>query len=126
MPDRSDPEEDLESDGDIMAGDRRIARTDTALPDWYVSDAAYRPLPIVWFGGALILQVIIQPGVFWLFALIMEASPIITAAVALLASGIIWHLAMRRGMSRAFFAWRFATGAMLAFFFSLTALTALA
>ncbi len=126
MPDRSDPKAGLKSDGDIMAGDRRIARTDTALPDWYVSDAAYRPLPIVWFGGALILQVIIQPALFWFFAVTIGAPPLLITAIALSASVMIWYFAMRRGMDTASLAWRAATVAMLAFFFSFTALTALA
>jgi hypothetical protein len=51
---------------DIMAGERRISRTDTALPDWYVSDAAYRPIPIAWFAGALILQVLLQPAIVYI------------------------------------------------------------
>ena len=51
---------DGEREDDIMAGERRISRTDTALPDWYVSDAAYRPIPIAWFAGALVLQVLLQ------------------------------------------------------------------
>lgn len=126
MPDRSDPKAGLKSDGDIMAGDRRIARIDTALPDWYVSDAAYRPLPIVWFGGALILQVIIQPALFWFFAVTIGAPPLLITAIALSASVMIWYFAMRRGMDTASLAWRAATVAMLAFFFSFTALTALA
>ena len=127
MPDSSAPDEEpLENEGDVMAGDRRIARTDTALPDWYVSDTSYRPIPIVWFAGALILQVILQPALFLVFTVFLEASPFVTIAAALLGSGLIWHLAMQRGMTTASFAWRCATLLMLAFFFLLTALSALA
>ena len=127
MPDNSAPNgENSENEGDVMAGDRRIARTDTALPDWYVSDTSYRPIPIVWFAGALILQVILQPALFFVFKVFLGASPFVTIAAALLGSGLIWHLAMQRGMATASFAWRCATILMLAFFFLLTALSALA
>lgn len=127
MPDHPGPDEEVpENEGDVMAGDRRIARTDTALPDWYVSDTAYRPIPIVWFAGALILQVILQSALYFVFAVVFGASPFVTIAAALLGSALIWHLAMRRGMASASFTWRCATLVMLAFFFLLTALSALA
>ncbi|MBX7540711.1 hypothetical protein [Qipengyuania sphaerica] len=125
MPEDIDPLDEPE-EGDVMAGDRRIARTDTALPDWYASDTAYRPVPIVWFAGALIMQVIAQPVLFMVFAVWIGTSPWVTIGVLMLASGIIWHLAMERGLAGSSLGWRMATGIMLAFFFAITALTALA
>ena len=115
-----DPRED-----DIVYDDRRISRPDASVPDWASVDAAYRPIPIVWFAGALLLQIIAQPVVFGIARGVLGLSPYVVIAAALLASGIIWHFAMERGMATASFGWRFATGLMLAFFFAITALTAL-
>lgn len=126
MPEKYPHEENERNDGDVMAGDRRIARPDTSLPDWYVSDAAYRPLPIVWFAGAMILQVLAQPAIFVMLEIWFNFPPVITIGAALLASGLIWYLADLKGMGGASLAWRLATAAMLTFFFSLTAVTALA
>ena len=123
MPDRDYPDPREE---DIVYDDRRISRPDTSLPDWYASDTAYRPIPIVWFAGALILQVIAMPVVFLLGAMWLALPPLLTVAVALLVSGFVWHIAMARGLRSASISWRFATGTMLAFFFGITALTALA
>lgn len=111
---------------DIVFQDRRISRPDASLPDWASVDTSYRPIPIVWFAGALLLQAIAQPVVFGIVRNMMGLPPLVVVACALLASGLIWHFAMERGMAGASFAWRAATAAMLAFFFSLTALTALA
>lgn len=105
-----------------MAGDRRIARTDTALPDWYASDTAYRPIPIVWFAGALILQVIAQPVLFFGLHFGLGLGSLLTFAFAMLASGLIWHMTWERGMAQASTAWRIATGLMLVFLLSVTAL----
>ncbi|MBY6013640.1 hypothetical protein KUV75_01815 [Qipengyuania gaetbuli] len=123
-----DPQgEDIEDfdepeEGDIMAGDRRIARADTALPDWYASDTHYRPIPIVWFAGALLLQVITQPVVVFLGLGLLGLSPLVVLALALLATGLIWHHTWERGMSIASGVWKAATFAMLAFFLGITAL----
>ena len=123
-----DPQgEDIEDfngpeEGDIMAGDRRIARTDTALPDWYASDTHYRPIPIVWFAGALLLQVITQPVVVFLGLGLLGLSPLVVLALALLTTGLIWHHTCERGMSVASGVWKAATFAMLAFFLGITAL----
>lgn len=109
-------------DGDIMAGDRRIARADTALPDWYISDGAYRSIPIAWFAGALILQVIVQPAIF---ILLLGFSGLYTIAAGLLATAMIAHFTWRRGMAEASRTWQVATGLMLLFFLSLTVITAI-
>ncbi|MDP5102540.1 MAG: hypothetical protein NWP98_01280, partial [Erythrobacter sp.] len=67
----SEPELTDPTGGDIMAGDRRIARTDTALPDWYVPDASYRPVPIAWFAAAILIQTVAISVIF--FALINKS-----------------------------------------------------
>lgn len=123
MPDRDYPDPREE---DIVYDDRRISRPDSSLPDWLASDTAYRPKPIVWFAGALILQVIAMPAVFLLSAVGLGFPPLVTVGLALLVSGLIWHLAMERGLRSASLAWRCATGVMLAFFFGITSLTAMA
>ena len=124
MPDdRNEPGEPNE--GDVMAGDRRIARADTALPDWYASDAAYRPIPIAWFAGALVLQVVAQPASVMLFWVLFGLPRLAVVAIALLISGMIWQFTWERGMSGAGRPWQWATGLTLAFFFGITALSML-
>ena len=123
MPDRDYPDPREE---DIVYEDRRISRPDSSLPDWYTSDTAYRPIPIVWFAGALIMQVFAMPAVFLIGVMGLGFSPLVTVTVALLVSGFVWHLAMKRGLRESSIGWRFATAIMLAFFFGITALTALA
>lgn len=124
MPDAQDPLDEPE-EGDIMAGDRRIARTDTALPDWYASDASYRPIPIAWFAGALILQVIAQPATVFLFWAGFGLPRLIVVGIAMLVSGFIWHFTWERGMRSASRVWQCATALMLLFFFAITALSLL-
>ena len=124
MPDdRDDPEE--ANEGDVMAGDRRIARTDTALPDWYASDAAYRPIPIAWFAGALVLQVVTQPAAVMLFWGLLGLPRLAVVAIALLITGMIWQFTWDRGMHGAPKPWQWATGVMLGFFLGITALSML-
>lgn len=129
MPDERDLPDDAEAapedDGEVMAGDRRIARTDTALPDWYVSDTHYRPIPIVWFAGALLMQVIAQPVLFGIGYGFLGLPPLVVVAICLAASGLIWHFTYERGMSEASAPWRWATGLMLAFFFAIIAMSLL-
>ena len=79
MPDRDYPDPKEE---DIVYDDRRISRPDSSLPDWYASDAAYRPIPIVWFAGALILQIIAMPAVFLISAVALGLSPLVTVGLA--------------------------------------------
>lgn len=123
MPDRDYPDPREE---DIVYDDRRISRPDSSLPDWYASDAAYRPVPIVWFAGALVMQVIAMPAIFLLCANWLGFPSSVTITAALLASAFVWRLSMRRGLQEASRRWRVTTGLMLAFFFGITALTAAA
>ena len=44
---------------DIYAGDRRVSRPDSALPDWHIPDAKYRPIPIAWFAAAFLIQMVV-------------------------------------------------------------------
>ncbi|MCH2488070.1 MAG: hypothetical protein MK010_10060 [Erythrobacter sp.] len=119
---REDHFADGANEDGIMAGDRRISRTDTALPDWYVSDAAYRPIPIAWFAGALVFQVLLQPAIVYLgWAGGSDETFIVLCAIG--ATGAIWLFTQRRGMAEASLAWRVATIVMLLFFLSITAIS---
>lgn len=116
---------DAEDEDDVMAGDRRIARADTALPDWYASDAAYRPIPIAWFAGALVLQVLLQPVVA-IGALSFGFSRWFAIGLCILATVFVAQVTWTRGMSDARPGWRWATGLMLAFFLAIAVLGLLA
>lgn len=105
-----------------MAGDRRIARADSALPDWHVSDTAYRPIPIVWFAGAMLLQAVTQTAVL---LLLIFFPPLITIAFAIVLTVLIGRLTWKRGMKTASVGWRTATALMLAVFVGITILTTL-
>lgn len=94
---------------DIMAGDRRLSRPDASLPDWEVPDTSYRPIPIVWFTSALIVQTVSLTAALFLFAF---SPPLVTALAGLL-TGAVGAWTWRRGMSGASLAWRAATIIML-------------
>jgi hypothetical protein len=96
---------------DIMAGERRLSRPDASLPDWEVPDSAYRPIPIVWFTAAMLVQLVALTAVFWLLA---AAPGIYTLLVAGVLTGLIGAWTWRRGMSAAGAGWRAATIAVLA------------
>lgn len=89
-----------------MAGDRRIARTDTALPDWYVPDASYRPVPIAWFAAAILIQTVAISVIF--FALISK-SGWLTLALAGAASLAVLIWSWERGIGKAGPGWQIAT-----------------
>ena len=125
MPDEQTGNDAPENEGDVMAGDRRIARTDTALPDWYVSDTSYRPIPIAWFAGALILQVLAQPALVFFFGGLFGLPRLVLIGIAALVSGFIWQFTWERGMHGASRAWQWATATMLVFFFGITAISLL-
>lgn len=99
-----------------MAGERRLSRPDSALPDWHIPDASYRPIPIAWFAAAFLLQMIV---LFALFMLLIGQSGWLTVGLASLATGAIGQWTWQRGMGKAGRGWRIATvlvlGAQLAF-----------
>lgn len=95
---------------DIIAGDRRLSRPDASVPDWEVPDTAYRPIPIVWFTGALITQLVLLFAVFWAFS---WASGVITVSISGLVTGVIGAWTWQRGMAGASFGWRMATVIMM-------------
>jgi hypothetical protein len=90
---------------DIMAGDRRISRPDSALPDWYISDAAYRPIPIAWFAAAIILQSI---AIFAIAFLLAGSDAWLTLVLCALASVGIAVWTMHRGLACAARGWTIA------------------
>jgi hypothetical protein len=98
------------AEGDIMAGDRRLARPDTALPDWHMPDATYRPVPIAWFAAAFLIQMVV---LFVLFLLLLGKSGWITIIIASLATLGIGTWTWERGMKNAGPGWQIATVLML-------------
>ena len=106
------PESKVDEDGNVFAGDRRIARADSALPDWHIPDASYRPVPIVWFTGAFLLQLL---GLVLLAVpmALVGASALIHTAFAIVLTGVIGFRCWERGMARASLGWRIATILML-------------
>jgi len=120
MPDRGDWPDPREED--IMAGDRRISRPDASLPDWEVPDTSYRPIPIVWFTGALVVQMV---TVFAIFFVLVDQHGALTIALAALVTGAIGAWTWDRGMSRAGSGWKAATVIALCAGFLLVALASL-
>lgn len=114
MPDRDaavgsypDPREE-----DIVYGDRRISRTDVSLPDWDVPDSTYRPVPIVWFTGALFVTMFALGLLAILFAATSGWLTLVLAGLVIL---LIGRWTWRRGMDTAGTGWKVATVLMLAF-----------
>jgi hypothetical protein len=103
--DYPDPDED-----DIMAGDRRISRPDSRLPDWYISDAAYRPIPIVWFAAAVIAQSV---ALFVIAIVFADKNGWFTIGLSTLMTMGIFHWAWQRGIKGAGMGWRVATPVVL-------------
>jgi hypothetical protein len=106
-----------------MAGERRIARPDTALPDWHIPDAAYRPIPIAWFAAAFLIQMVVLTG---LFVLLVGRSGWITIIAATLATLLIGGWTWERGMKDAGAGWRTASVVVLGLQLALIALGAAA
>lgn len=103
-----EPQED--DDGDIMAGDRRLSRPDTALPDWHMPDASYRPIPIAWFAAAFLLQMIV---LFVIFLVFMSKHGAFTIGLGSLATAMIGKWTWDRGMKDAGAGWKVATALTL-------------
>jgi len=117
MPDYKDPRKE-----DIVYGDRRISRPDLSLPDWEIPDGKYRPVPIVWFTGALFVQIFFTSFASLALSSMSGWFVIILAAAASVTIGV-WT--WRRGMNVAGSGWKIATVIMLAVFFALTCLGAI-
>ncbi len=109
MPDREgkypDPREE-----DIYAGDRRVSRPDSALPDWHIPDAKYRPIPIAWFAAAFLVQMVV---LFTIFVALVSQSGWITIILSSLATGALGMWTWERGMKDASKGWQIATIVML-------------
>lgn len=108
MPDREYPDPREE---DIYAGERRISRPDSALPDWHIPDATYRPVPIAWFAAAFLLQMVILTA---LFVMLLGQSGWVTIIMCILATLALGVWTWERGMRAAGIGWQIATAMMLA------------
>lgn len=108
MPDREYPDPREE---DIYAGERRISRPDSALPDWHIPDATYRPVPIAWFAAAFLLQMVILTA---LFVMLLGQSGWLTIIMCILATLALGVWTWERGMRAAGIGWQIATAMMLA------------
>lgn len=95
---------------DIYAGDRRVSRPDSALPDWHIPDAKYRPIPIAWFAAAFLLQLTLLTVVF---IVLSGQSGWITIALSSLITGAIGMWTWERGMKDAGAGWKIATALVL-------------
>ena len=114
MPDRrpgsSGPKYPNPREEDIMAGDRRISRPDSSLPDWEMPDAAYRPIPIAWFAGAFLLQMVV---LFALFMVLSGQNGWFTIILSSVATGAIGMWTWDRGMQDAGTGWKVTTVVVL-------------
>lgn len=100
-----DPDVPNPREQDIMAGDRRLSRPDASLPDWHSPDVHYRPVPIVWFTGAVVVQAVVLTAAF---VLLGSAHGAWTVGVGALLSGMIGRWAWERGIGRAGAGWKVA------------------
>ncbi len=102
-----------------MAGDRRISRPDSSLPDWYISDAKYRPIPIAWFAAAILIQTVVITGIWYVT---LTTSGWVTIVLAALASIGVFLWSWGRGIGTAGQGWQFATIAVMLMQFGFIAL----
>jgi hypothetical protein len=102
MPDEKDGYPDPREE-DIYAGDRRISRPDSSLPDWYVSDASYRPIPIAWFAAAIIMQAV---AIFLIALFLLERSVWLMIGLSGLTTGLIGMWTWERGIKNAKKGWK--------------------
>ena len=98
-----------------MAGDRRLSRPDSSLPDWEMPDTAYRPIPIVWFTGAFFIHLLAMMGIFLALAILGMSTPWLTVPACALAAGLVGKWTWERGMADAGLGWRIATILILLF-----------
>ena len=118
MPDREYPDPREE---DIYAGDRRVSRPDSALPDWHIPDASYRPVPIAWFAAAFMIQMVVLTI---LFVMLLGQSGWVTIILCGMATMALAAWTWERGMRAAGSGWQTATALMLAAQFALVCLGA--
>jgi len=97
-------------ESDTAYFDRRLSRADCALPDWDIPDAAYRPVPIVWFFSAWLVQTF---GLVLAFVVFSSFGPYAMTAVFSLLSGAVAIWTWNRGMKSAGMGWKIATKLML-------------
>jgi hypothetical protein len=95
---------------DIMAGDRRIARADSALPDSIIPDATYRPVPIAWFAAAFLFQSVMLT---FFFVVLLAKPAWVTILLCAAATGVLGAWTWERGMKVAPAGWQWATALML-------------
>lgn len=96
---------------DIFAGERRVSRPDSALPDWHVPDAAYRPIPIAWFAAAFLIQMV---TLLCLFVILSGQPGWVTISLSTLVTAVLARWTWNRGMREAGTGWQIATVAVLA------------
>ena len=104
------PPKQEDDDGDVMAGDRRLSRPDTALPDWHIPDVSYRPIPFTWFTAAFLVQYVASFAIFMLF---IQTSGLAVIVLSTFVTLVIGKKTWDRGMKHANLAWKVATIAML-------------
>lgn len=104
---------------DIMAGDRRISRPDSSLPDWYISDAKYRPIPIAWFAAAILMHAVVVTAIAYV---LFYSSAWLTLALGIVASVGIYQWAWTRGIGGAGRGWQIAMAVVMTFHLGIVAL----
>ncbi len=97
-------------DADTVYFDRRLARKDCLLPDWDIPDTAYRPVPIVWFTGAMLLQLL---SLAIIATALSSKDPLFTIVCCSVSSFAIGYWTWERGMKDAGTAWKISTFLML-------------
>ena len=95
---------------DIMAGDRRVSRPDSALPDSIIPDASYRPIPIAWFAAALLAQ---MGALFALFVVLINRPGWVTIGLSVAVTAGLASWTWERGMKDAGQGWQVATALVL-------------
>lgn len=102
---------------------RNKPRADTDLPDSLMPDAIYRPIPIAWFAGAVILNALALSVVYAIFS---SKAGWFTVAGGLLAAAYVLSITWKRGMAGASLGWRMATVVVLTVNWLLVSLAAMA
>ena len=121
MPDEEEPRYPDPRKEDIMAGDRRISRPDSSMPDWYIPDVSYRPIPIAWFAAAVLIQTVVMTAIF---IVLFDKSGWLTVAFTGLASLGILLWSWERGIGTAGRGWQTTTIAVMTLQFLLVCIGA--